>query len=227
MQVRAVSVIDAVENGPAFSASYVGLFAPDSDEFHLDGLGPAQWWSALSATEEHMYARQSLGGRRLYCRQGDGANLPTAVPINIWSMQCLLCERPGEMPFTAAWARDASGHVDLRVTNHSDAPIRRGQIRVSADSGLRTCMKTLRLADRGVHGRSDIPDGPHGRAMGLDRAAHPANQVRHPQRRPAAGRPADDRQRADVLCPCRLSMADAAARVRPVAHGAWWSARCD
>jgi len=56
--------------------------------------------------------------------------------------------------------------------------------------------------------------------MGLDRSAHSASQVRHPQGWPAAGRQAADRSRADVLRPQRLPMADAAARIRAVAHGA-------
>jgi len=56
--------------------------------------------------------------------------------------------------------------------------------------------------------------------MGIDRTVHLTGQIRHPQRRAGAGRQADDRQRADVLRPQRLPMADAATRVRPVAHGA-------
>ena len=56
--------------------------------------------------------------------------------------------------------------------------------------------------------------------MGVDRAAHPANQVRHPKGRPAASGQAVDRQRADVLRPQRMPVADAASRIRALAYGA-------
>jgi len=55
--------------------------------------------------------------------------------------------------------------------------------------------------------------------MGTDQATHPAEQVGHPQGRSPTGRCAGGRQRADILDPHGLSVADAAARLRPVADG--------
>ena len=44
-QVRAVSVLDAIEGeNLAWSTTYMGLFAPKSDEYTLKDLKPRQWW---------------------------------------------------------------------------------------------------------------------------------------------------------------------------------------
>jgi transposase len=55
--------------------------------------------------------------------------------------------------------------------------------------------------------------------MGPDPAAHPPEQVRHPQGRPAASECARGRQRVAVLDPHELPVADAAPRLRPLADG--------
>lgn len=55
--------------------------------------------------------------------------------------------------------------------------------------------------------------------MELGQTTSPAEQVRHPQRRPTADRGAAGRQRVDVLHPDGLPVAHAAQGLRPVADG--------
>ena len=127
LQVRAVSVVDCVQGQAAWSTVYAGIFAPDSDDYRLDGLGGGQWWAAISPLrEEHAYMQPSqLGGRAVYCRQGDGANLPVSLPISIYSMQCLLGES-NKTPAPLSVKPDRSGDsLAIEVTNHMDHPASR------------------------------------------------------------------------------------------------------
>ena len=96
-QLRAVSVVDAVEGNPyAWGACYSGIFANESADYPLTGLAPGQWWSTLAphwgreSYDDPNPLRQASQG--MACVQEDGANLPTYLPINIWSMQCLMTE---------------------------------------------------------------------------------------------------------------------------------------
>jgi hypothetical protein len=133
MQVRAVSVVDAVQGGTAREAMYAGIFAPRSDDYKLSNLGRHEWWSAAAPTQSsYLYSHDTgIGGRHVYCFQADGGNLPYSLPINIWSMQCLLREAPlTEAPLSATVRRDG-GTVEVRIVNHADAPIRRASVRVS------------------------------------------------------------------------------------------------
>jgi hypothetical protein len=135
MQLRAVSVVDAVDaNDAAWSTTYSGLFAPYSADYRLDRLKNNQWWSAISPSSDHMYQRgTSIVGRDIYCKQYDGGNIPSSLPINIWTMQCLLTESsvPG-FPFTAELSQ-SSGRVHLTVTNLSDQPISGGFVLLDVD----------------------------------------------------------------------------------------------
>ena len=68
--------------------------------------------------------------------QKDGGNRPKSVPINIWTMQCLLTEAPEEkLPFSASIER-AGVDLKVRIVNHSDAAIRRGYIRMDRDQKM-------------------------------------------------------------------------------------------
>jgi len=129
MQTRAVSVLDAITDGPAWSTIYSGLFAPKSDDYRLQGLQESQWWSGIAATEESLYDYgPETGTRNIYCRQQDGYNHPYSVPINIWTMQCLLNESPlTDFPFTARLAK-TDDQVVLDIANHSDSPILDGYV---------------------------------------------------------------------------------------------------
>jgi hypothetical protein len=128
MQVRTVSVLDSIAGGPAgWATHYVGIFAPRSDDYQLEGLAAQQWWSGLAASTDQMYARQStLVTRQIYCQQTDGSNLPVSVPINIWTVQSLVGETPSEdVPFKVTVER-AGDAATIELTNTSSAPIRAG-----------------------------------------------------------------------------------------------------
>lgn len=127
LQVRAVSVIDCVQGQPAWSTVYAGIFAPDSDDYQLDGLGGGQWWAAISPMrEEHVYMQPSqLAGRAIYCRQGDGANLPVSLPISIYSMQCLLGQSKTTQPPLSVKQGKNGDSLEIEVTNHLDQPASR------------------------------------------------------------------------------------------------------
>ncbi|MFB3892780.1 MAG: hypothetical protein ACE15C_12235 [Phycisphaerae bacterium] len=157
MHVRAVTVIDAVAGDSASAApaaawatSFCGIAAQESDEYSLmaaDGnpLGGNQWWSAVSAArDEYDYSDSRIASRRIaYLQQGpivqsgataprqEGGNIPTGVPINIWSMQVMLDEaRVGEPPITAEVATDGRA-VTLTVTNKSTVAIKDAYLRLN------------------------------------------------------------------------------------------------
>jgi hypothetical protein len=139
LQARIVSVVDGVDDGrdaPAgWATRFAGIYAPHSDEYLLadaEGrpLARNQWWSGMAPTQgEYVYSHtQSLGSRNIYCLQHeDGGNLPVSVPINIWSMQCLLSEAPvQEMPIRAATRRgERRGEWTVTVENLAATPIAR------------------------------------------------------------------------------------------------------
>jgi hypothetical protein len=134
-QFRAVSVIDGVEGDPgAWHCCTSAIFAPESDDYRLSGLARGQWWASLAPSSgEYLYASGRRGTRGITCTQEDGGNLPTYLPISIWSMQCLLTESAcDDMPITAQVQRDLNT-LHATVTNRSDWPILRGTIRVDGD----------------------------------------------------------------------------------------------
>ena len=126
-QVRAVSVIDSVNGQGTWATVYAGIFAPDSDDYRLDGLAAGEWWAAISPMrDEYAYMPPShLGGRSLYCRQGDGANLPVSLPISIYSMQCLLGESKQAQAPLSVKADAGGGSVTIEVTNRLAHPAKR------------------------------------------------------------------------------------------------------
>ena len=137
-QLRAVSVLDAVQDCPyPWSTVYSGLFASSSADYSLDNLQTDQWWSATSPRRDHYYGyRRDFGGRKIYCSQHDGGNLPNSLPINIWSMQCLVCESPVQkFPITASLQQTNDGY-SLSITNNSDHPIARGMVRFDGNQAL-------------------------------------------------------------------------------------------
>ena len=135
MQLRVVSVLDGIENGDrAWSTSYCGLFAPRSDDYQFDGMQDNQWWSGIAPTEESIWAyNREVAGRRIYCFQHDGGNLPYSLPINIWTVQCLLNESPLEqLPFNAE-LQQADNEIVVNIVNHSEAPILNGYVFLEND----------------------------------------------------------------------------------------------
>jgi len=138
MQLRTVSVCDSMEGSPyAWNTAYVGLFAPHSGDFQIEGLGDRHWWSAVAPTQESIWVyNQEAGRREVSCLQHDGANLPYSLPISIWTIQCLMGEWADmQAPFEAAVSRRGD-EISLTIDNRSDRPIRRGFIAFDKDRGI-------------------------------------------------------------------------------------------
>jgi hypothetical protein len=153
MQLRVVSVLDGIENAEspvgssglhtedgkahAWSTTYCGLFAPRSADYKLEGLQEHQWWSGIAPTEGSIWAfNQEVGTRKIYCFQHDGANLPYSLPINIWTVQCLLNESPlQQMPF-AAEVECQGDQVIVTITNQADSRIASGFVLFDNNQGI-------------------------------------------------------------------------------------------
>ena len=137
MELRLVSVVDGIDDGPAWATVHSGLFAPYSANYRFDGVAENQWWSGIAPTQEREWAyNRETGGRRIYCVQKDGSSLPYSVPINIWTVQCLLTESPVEqMPFDARLTRHGD-RLMLEIDNRSNAAIIGGYLLMADDRGL-------------------------------------------------------------------------------------------
>ncbi|MCK4292121.1 MAG: hypothetical protein KAY65_02910 [Planctomycetes bacterium] len=138
MEMRVVSVLDGIENNSlAWSTNYCGLFAPRSDDYRLKNLKKNQWWSGIAPTQQSIWSYQREGSaRRIYCEQDDGGNRPESLPINIWTIQCLLNESPLErLPYTAQVERSGD-EIIVNISNESDAPILSGYVLFDGDRGI-------------------------------------------------------------------------------------------
>ena len=130
MQFRIVSVLDGIKHSNrAWSTEYCGLFAPYSDDYQLKDLDEKQWWSGIAPSQERLYAyRQQTGSRNIYCFQHDGSNHPYSLPINIWTMQCLMNESPvQQLPIDARVERRGD-EIFLTIVNQSESPVTRGYV---------------------------------------------------------------------------------------------------
>ncbi len=137
MELTVVSVLDGIENTDhAWSTDYCGLFAPSSDDYRLEGLQPNQWWSGIAPTQQSIYQHnREVAGRRIYCFQHDGGNIPYSLPINIWTIQCLLNESPVQkLPFAAEVRRDAD-EIVVSIVNESESAIRNAHVFVADNRG--------------------------------------------------------------------------------------------
>jgi hypothetical protein len=132
-QVRAVTVLDAVKGEHiAWTCTYSGIFAPASDAYRLDGMGKAEWWSAVSPSAGYyLSVNESRHGfsRRFLCVQEDGRNLPEDIPINIWSMQCMMTEGPVDLVPLDATITLKGERIEGRVENRLDVPVTAGSVR--------------------------------------------------------------------------------------------------
>lgn len=138
MQLRVVSVLDGIESSnQTWSTDYCGLFAPHSDDYEFKGLRDNQWWSGIAPTQQSIWAyNREVGGRKIYCFQHDGGNLPYSLPINIWTIQCLLNESHLErLPFNAKLERRGD-EVVVKIINESDAPIKNGYVLLNNNRGV-------------------------------------------------------------------------------------------
>ena len=132
-QVRVVSVVDAIEGtNSRWSTTYMGLFAPESDRYKLEDLKTDQWWSGIAPSRDQLFGyRQEQATREILCVQHDGGNLPDSLPINIWSMQCMMSESPARgVPISADLKRLDDGQLSLTITNRSDWRISGGYVRL-------------------------------------------------------------------------------------------------
>jgi len=138
MQLRVVSVLDGIEGSDyAWSTAYCGLFAPYSDAYQLKGLGERQWWSGIAPVQEHVYAYgRQIGSRNIYCFQHDGGSLPYSLPINIWTMQCLLNESPLQQLPISAEMQPRGDELILSITNLSENPITEGYVLLDNNQAL-------------------------------------------------------------------------------------------
>ena len=142
LQARLVSVVDAVDGANcAWATRYLGIFAPHSDDYSLTNMDREQWWAGIAPElgENRYRYSEPTTSRRIYCQQHiDGGSVPVSVPINIWSMQSLLCEtRLAKAPFAATARRQPGGQWTITVTNPGPAPIARCYARVGTREAVR------------------------------------------------------------------------------------------
>jgi hypothetical protein len=143
MVVRAVTVTDAVQGqgGSYWSTTMCGIFAPSSDSYRLAGPKGNQWWSAMSPDQGGDYSPygHQEATRNIYCSQQDAGNIPSALPINIWSMQCLRAQtQPPAFPFSAKVELDEGRHLKVTLDNRGDDPITDAFVRIRySDSDIR------------------------------------------------------------------------------------------
>jgi hypothetical protein len=138
MELRVVSVLDGIKNSNhTWSTQFCGLFAPYSDDYQLENLQENQWWSGVAPTQETIWQQSTqVGGRRIYCFQHDGGNLPYSIPVNIWDVQCLLNESSMQkMPFDAEVQLQVD-EVFINIINESESPILRGRVLLSNNRGI-------------------------------------------------------------------------------------------
>jgi len=141
-QMRVVSVTDAIgASDEAWTTTFAGIFASHSDDYALEQLSRGQWWSPIAPESGYYYGQSGMALRRIRCFQAGGSNLPHSVPINIWSMQCLMCEsRQGQLPFDAAVSRRGED-LSIRVRNRSDHDIE--DWLVATKQGVRTSLPRI------------------------------------------------------------------------------------
>ena len=138
MELRVVSVMDGIKNSNhTWSTNYCGLFAPYSADYQFDNLQENQWWSGIAPAQEYIWQQSpQVSGRRIYCFQHDGGNLPYSIPINIWDVQCLLNESSVQkLPFDAELQLQGD-QIVINVVNESESPILRGRVLLSNNRGI-------------------------------------------------------------------------------------------
>ena len=139
LELKVVSVLDGIKDSDhVWSTSYCGLFAPKSDDYRLKDLQKNQWWSGIAPTERSIGYRGQEGiGKRIYCLQHDGGNLPYSLPVNIWDVQCLLNESSLRwLPFDAQVERRGE-EVVIDIINTSKSRILSGCVLIDDSHGVR------------------------------------------------------------------------------------------
>lgn len=139
LEMRVVTILDGIENEQTvWSTDYCGLFAPRSAEYRLKDLGDNQWWSGIAPTQQNLWSYQrDMGGRKIYCEQKDGRNQPWSLPINIWTIQCLMNESALKKGPLGARVSRKEQEVSVTVKNESDAAIIDGFVLFDGRMGMR------------------------------------------------------------------------------------------
>jgi len=138
MELRVVSVMDGIDDSDhTWSTNYCGLFAPYSDDYRLENLQENQWWSGIAPAQQSIWQQnREVSGRRIYCFQHDGGNLPYSIPVNIWDVQCLLNESSVQkMPFDAE-VRLLGDEIEINIVNESESPILGGRVLLDNNLGI-------------------------------------------------------------------------------------------
>ncbi len=127
---RAVSVLDGIKKtGCSWSTTYSGLFAPSSADYKIEGLANNQWWSGISPTANNIYRYSEQGpGRSIYFDQFDGKNIPSSLPVSIWTMQCLMTETKAEKLPIDAEVRCDGKQAAVKIINQSQTSIKKGYV---------------------------------------------------------------------------------------------------
>ncbi|MCF7955036.1 MAG: hypothetical protein K9M75_04475 [Phycisphaerae bacterium] len=136
LQMRHVSVVDAISNpnaiggvSDAWTTNYSAIFAPGSDDYELVDERDNQWFSAISPAEQQIYSYNRQGGsKQIHCVQHDGSNKPYSLPINIWTMQCLINESPADQLPIRATCTQSDKDVTVRIDNLSSTELKGGYI---------------------------------------------------------------------------------------------------
>ncbi|MBN2312601.1 MAG: hypothetical protein JXM79_01645 [Sedimentisphaerales bacterium] len=139
LELRVVSVLDGIESSDhVWSTSYCGLFAPKSDDYRLKDMQKNQWWSGMAPTRDVIGMQGAEGiGKKIYCIQHDGGNLPYSLPVNIWDVQCLLNESSlKRLPFNAQVDRRGEDVV-IDIINESKSRIISGYVLLDDRHGVR------------------------------------------------------------------------------------------
>lgn len=132
-QVRAVTVVDSIQDGPAWRTSYMGIFAAESDRYQLQDAPGDSWWAAITPTQGNSLnmMHNETAGRQVFCAQDKG-NLPSGLPISIWSMQCLSAEMPTAAPGLVVQDIVLTGQkISFTAFNNTDQTLRAAGIRIN------------------------------------------------------------------------------------------------
>ena len=135
--VRVVTVADGIAGGVARGTTYAGIFASSSDNYPVQCDNARSWWSSICPMQmQRMMYSENRGARSIACRQCDGGNLLTDVPVNIWTLQGLLGEMPlDNLPLSAEVREIRAGEYSVKLTNRADYDIQASGLRLGGPSG--------------------------------------------------------------------------------------------
>ena len=138
LQIRTVSVIDAVQGQNQGCATYLsGIFAPKSDDYRFEQMQEDQWFAGVSPTQDvlHRYQR-GYAQRHVYCSQHNGNNWIGSLPVNIWTMQSVQMENAREPVGVQASVTLNDDQIHLTLSNQTGRRVLRGCLLLSDGRGM-------------------------------------------------------------------------------------------